>query len=146
MVRLTKEERDKFADWLEQEAKDSFETAKLLGTLSGHDVMIGRKKTKLSHNSSSPVSYATPTRAKMVDNNLIETVMAGYWSRIKELEAENTLLRGLIQLNADWKCTYSFKDLKSIFECPLGFLGCNCADDLMFALQEAEVRRERREG
>lgn len=48
--------------------------------------------------------------------------------RIEALEAENTVLRGLVQCNPDWRCPYG-QSVSHIAECPHGFPGCACADD-----------------
>ena len=63
---------------------------------------------------------------------------------IEELEAarkENTILRGLVQCNSEWKCTYGHqvdgKPLVSMSQCPSGFPGCGCADDLICGQEES---------
>jgi len=63
---------------------------------------------------------------------------------IERLRKENTILRGLVQHNPEWKCTYGYLDadkqpLKAMGFCPLGFPGCGCADDLLNAESEIAV-------
>ena len=50
----------------------------------------------------------------------------------QRLEKENTYLRGLVQANKNWKCVYGNK-IEHMAECPMGFPGCSCADDIMCA-------------
>lgn len=51
------------------------------------------------------------------------------------LRKENTYLRGMVQMNPNWKCLYGY-DVPTMAHCPLGFPGCNCADDLLAAQDE----------
>jgi hypothetical protein len=46
MVFLTQEERDKFATWLEQEAKSDDQMADQLNLLKGHDIMVKHMKQR----------------------------------------------------------------------------------------------------
>lgn len=55
--------------------------------------------------------------------------------KIEQLEKENTVLRGLVQVNKDWKCSHG-QDVPAMAYCQLGFPGCNCADDLLLAQDE----------
>jgi hypothetical protein len=52
------------------------------------------------------------------------------------LKKENSVLRGLVQHNPAWKCTYGHQ-IDSMAKCPQGFPGCGCADDLMCGEDEA---------
>lgn len=53
-----------------------------------------------------------------------------------KLIQENTILRGLVQHNPEWKCPYGHK-IETMALCPSGFPGCACADDLMLGESEA---------
>lgn len=48
MIFLTQQERDKFAAWLEQEAKSDDEMAGLLSKMTGHEAMIKHKKQRVA--------------------------------------------------------------------------------------------------
>jgi hypothetical protein len=54
---------------------------------------------------------------------------------LERLRKENTILRGLIQCNPDWKCTYGHQ-IQNMAQCPQGFPGCGCGDDLLCAYCE----------
>ena len=55
--------------------------------------------------------------------------------QLAEARKENNYLRGLIQCNPEWKCTYGH-DIKRMSECPHGFPGCSCGDDLLLGQDE----------
>ena len=48
MISLTREERDKFASWLEQEAKSDDAMSKQLEQIKGHPVMIKIMKQRVA--------------------------------------------------------------------------------------------------
>lgn len=55
----------------------------------------------------------------------------------EDLRRENDVLRGLVQTNPEWKCPYGMQ-VETMGLCPLGFPGCNCADDRIAILCEHE--------
>jgi len=69
----------------------------------------------------------------------IEMHPVGTADRIATLEAENRILRGLVQTNPEWKCAHGL-DVDHIGKCPSGFPGCACADDRIAVLCEDEER------
>ena len=58
----------------------------------------------------------------------------------EELLKENRTLRGLIQVNKNWKCPYGYNQRNNMGFCPLGFPGCACADDRLAVLCEDDER------
>lgn len=60
---------------------------------------------------------------------------------LKSAERENIVLRGMVQRNGHWRCTYG-RDIAHMTEYPLGFPGCGCADDLLLAQIGAMERRQ----
>lgn len=55
-----------------------------------------------------------------------------------ELEAENTVMRGILANSPGIPCVYCGVD--NISKCPRGFPGCAQADDMMIAWDESEER------
>lgn len=63
-----------------------------------------------------------------------EWVFVNCWAILQGLQAgeENTILRGLLQHNPEWKCPYGHVPVgKQMGHCILGFPGCACADDIL---------------
>ncbi len=56
------------------------------------------------------------------------------------IQAENRVLRGLIQTNPEWRCPFGVNPKPTMEHCPLGFPGCACADDRLSVLIEDSER------
>lgn len=65
----------------------------------------------------------------------IRQALAQQEARRGSLEAENRILRGLVQTNPDWRCPHGM-NVDNIAKCPAGFPGCACADDRIAVLCE----------
>jgi hypothetical protein len=55
------------------------------------------------------------------------------------LDAENRILRGLVQTNPSFRCPHGLS-VTNIALCPLGFPGCACADDRLAVTIEDGAR------
>lgn len=85
----------------------------------------------------SAAAVLVANRSKAAKSETVKPVW--FAEEVERLRKENDVLRGLVQCNPKWRCTYGWcragtkEPLASMAECPLGFPGCACSDDLLNA-------------